>query len=190
MRRFSLLCGPTIKSWSCSASCCKLTSSAAVLHVRLNRENLISTKRRKLRYLAFFFPKKRNLTASYWHNNTNTFRPRIRADDWTLVISATEARDAGTYECSVNTLPKISHTVSLAVKEMAMAVSFVYTHICFGSFVRGNLSTGLPSPRTASSEQADEVDRRKSEKSLGSWYRDRARTCVVHLRTKGIIIWK
>jgi len=50
-------------------------------------------------------------------------RPRIRADDWTLVISATEARDAGTYECSVNTLPKISHTVSLAVKEMAMADS-------------------------------------------------------------------
>ena len=50
------------------------------------------------------------------------FRPRIRADDWTLVISATEARDAGTYECSVNTLPKISHTVALAVKEMAMAV--------------------------------------------------------------------
>ena len=52
------------------------------------------------------------------------FRPRIRADDWTLVISATEARDAGTYECSVNTLPKISHKVALAVKEMAMAVSF------------------------------------------------------------------
>jgi len=50
-------------------------------------------------------------------------RPRIRADDWTLVISATEARDAGTYECSVNTLPKISHTVALAVKEMAMADS-------------------------------------------------------------------
>merc|ERR1712060_447064 len=50
-------------------------------------------------------------------------RPRIRADDWTLVITATEARDAGTYECSVNTLPKISHTVSLAVKEMAMADS-------------------------------------------------------------------
>lgn len=50
-------------------------------------------------------------------------RPRIRADDWTLVISATEARDAGTYECSVNTLPKISHTVSVAVKEMAMADS-------------------------------------------------------------------
>jgi len=50
-------------------------------------------------------------------------RPRIRADDWTLVISSTEARDAGTYECSVNTLPKISHTVALAVKEMAMADS-------------------------------------------------------------------
>merc|ERR1719229_403007 len=50
-------------------------------------------------------------------------RPRIRADDWTLVITATEARDAGTYECSVNTLPKISHTVALAVKEMAMADS-------------------------------------------------------------------
>jgi len=50
-------------------------------------------------------------------------RPRIRADDWTLVISATEARDAGTYECSVNTLPKISHKVALAVKEMAMADS-------------------------------------------------------------------
>jgi len=50
-------------------------------------------------------------------------RPRIRADDWTLVISATEARDAGTYECSVNTLPKISHTVALDVKEMAMADS-------------------------------------------------------------------
>merc|ERR1719331_1925598 len=50
-------------------------------------------------------------------------RPRIRADDWTLVISATEARDAGTYECSVNTLPKISHKVALSVKEMAMADS-------------------------------------------------------------------
>lgn len=50
-------------------------------------------------------------------------RPRIRADDWTLVISGTEARDAGTYECSVNTLPKISHKVALAVKEMAMADS-------------------------------------------------------------------
>merc|ERR1712037_43914 len=50
-------------------------------------------------------------------------RPRIRADDWTLVISATEARDAGTYECSVNTLPKISHKVALAVKEMARSDS-------------------------------------------------------------------
>ena len=59
-------------------------------------------------------------------------RPRIRADDWTLVISATEARDAGTYECSVNTLPKISHTVALAVKEMAMAVSFPLKSLCLG----------------------------------------------------------
>jgi len=47
-------------------------------------------------------------------------RPRIRADDWTLVISNTETSDIGLYECSVNTLPKISHTVNLTVKEMEM----------------------------------------------------------------------
>ena len=35
-----------------------------------------------------------------------------------MVISSTEARDAGTYECSVNTLPKISHTVDLRVEEV------------------------------------------------------------------------
>jgi len=47
-------------------------------------------------------------------------RPRIHADDWTLVISNTEMKDGGEYECSVNTLPKISHTVTLVVKEMEM----------------------------------------------------------------------
>ena len=33
-------------------------------------------------------------------------RPRIQADDWTLVINQTEEVDTGQYECSVNTLPK------------------------------------------------------------------------------------
>ena len=52
-------------------------------------------------------------------------RPQINADDWTLIIAKTGLLDGGRYECSVNTLPKISHTVALAVKEMAMAVIFL-----------------------------------------------------------------
>jgi len=65
-------------------------------------------------------------------------RPRIRADDWTLVISKTQIKDGGQYECSVNTLPKISHTVNLVVKEMEMQDS-PYSH----------------SPRTMKKEQLD-----------------------------------
>ena len=45
------------------------------------------------------------------------FRPQINADDWTLIIAKTELLDSGRYECSVNTLPKISHTVELRVEE-------------------------------------------------------------------------
>ena len=119
------------------------------------------------------------------------FRPRIRADDWTLVISSTEARDAGTYECSVNTLPKISHTVALAVKEMAMAVIFLNNFLF--NLYEAFFCSGLSSPRTTSSEQADEVDRREPEKyensrklwTLGSGYRDRTWPCIFHLRAKG-----
>jgi len=47
-------------------------------------------------------------------------RPRIRADDWTLVISKSQLKDTGRYECSVNTLPKISHAVDLTVRERPM----------------------------------------------------------------------
>ena len=44
-------------------------------------------------------------------------RPQINADDWTLIIAKTGLLDGGRYECSVNTLPKISHTVELRVEE-------------------------------------------------------------------------
>jgi len=47
-------------------------------------------------------------------------RPRINADDWTLGISNSQMKDSGLYECSVNTLPKISHVVTLQVNEMTM----------------------------------------------------------------------
>jgi hypothetical protein len=47
-------------------------------------------------------------------------RPRIHADDWTLVITSSQSKDTGQYECSVNTLPKISHTVNLDVIELQM----------------------------------------------------------------------
>ena len=42
------------KSLSCCSACCKLTSFAAALHVRLNLENLISAKSGKSRCLANF----------------------------------------------------------------------------------------------------------------------------------------
>ena len=35
------------------------------------------------------------------------FRPRISADDWTLVINTTSTMDSGTYECSVNTMVEL-----------------------------------------------------------------------------------
>lgn len=44
-------------------------------------------------------------------------RPRIEADDWNLVINSTELVDTGEYFCSVNTEPKLSHSVFLSVKE-------------------------------------------------------------------------
>jgi len=47
-------------------------------------------------------------------------RPRINADDWTLGITNSQMKDSGLYECSVNTLPKISHVVTLQVEEMTM----------------------------------------------------------------------
>ena len=40
-------------------------------------------------------------------------RPQINAADWTLIINKTQLSDGGSYECSVNTLPKISHSVGL-----------------------------------------------------------------------------
>ena len=44
-------------------------------------------------------------------------RPRIQADDWTLLINTTTTMDSGKYECSVNTLPKISHMVELEIED-------------------------------------------------------------------------
>jgi len=39
------------------------------------------------------------------------------ADSWTLQIKSTQIRDAGEYQCQVNTEPKISFSVFLAVEE-------------------------------------------------------------------------
>jgi len=50
----------------------------------------------------------------------HVFRPQINADDWTLIINKTDIMDTGRYECSVNTLPKISHTVDLVVEDEVM----------------------------------------------------------------------
>merc|ERR1719427_394825 len=44
-------------------------------------------------------------------------RPRILADDWTLLINTTTTMDSGKYECSVNTLPKINHMVELELED-------------------------------------------------------------------------
>ena len=44
-------------------------------------------------------------------------RPQIEAADWTLIIKKSQLGDAGSYQCSVNTLPKISHTVGLEVED-------------------------------------------------------------------------
>jgi len=44
-------------------------------------------------------------------------RSRIEADDWNLVINSTDLTDSGEYFCSVNTEPKLSHSVFLSVKE-------------------------------------------------------------------------
>jgi len=44
-------------------------------------------------------------------------RARIDADDWTLLINRTEVSDSGQYFCSLNTEPKLSHTVYLTVQE-------------------------------------------------------------------------
>ena len=68
--------------------------------------------------------------------NYSTVRPQINADDWTLIINRTGRGDEGRwvevtvhgdqhytegvarYECSVNTLPKISHSVDLVLDTM------------------------------------------------------------------------
>ena len=49
-------------------------------------------------------------------------RPQINAADWTLIINKTQLADGGSYECSVNTLPKISHSVGLEVEEPGLMV--------------------------------------------------------------------
>ena len=47
----------------------------------------------------------------------------ISADDWTLIINSTTKSDHGKYECSINTLPKLSLIIDLAVKEPFLADS-------------------------------------------------------------------
>ena len=49
-------------------------------------------------------------------------RPQISGDDWTLIINKTELSDSGSYQCSVNTLPKISHSVGLEVEDPGLRV--------------------------------------------------------------------
>jgi len=44
-------------------------------------------------------------------------RGRIDADDWNLLINRTQLSDSGQYFCSLNTEPKISHTVFLTIQE-------------------------------------------------------------------------
>ena len=43
------------------------------------------------------------------------YRPIINADDWTLIINNTRHGDQGSYECSVNTVPKKSSLVMLEI---------------------------------------------------------------------------
>ena len=49
-------------------------------------------------------------------------RPQISGDDWTLIINKTELGDSGSYQCSVNTLPKISHSVGLEVEDPGLRI--------------------------------------------------------------------
>jgi len=44
-------------------------------------------------------------------------RQRIGADDWNLLINKTQKSDSGQYHCSLNTEPKIGHTVYVTVEE-------------------------------------------------------------------------
>ena len=59
----------------------------------------------------------RLINLSLYLSNYSHPRPRIQADDWTLLINTTTTMDSGKYECSVNTMPKISHVVELVVED-------------------------------------------------------------------------
>ena len=62
-----------------------------------------------------------------------------RSDNWTLQIKYTQMKDAGEYQCQVNTEPKISLPVNLVV---AGRRKFFFIKLCYA--VGNNVQTTTP----------------------------------------------
>jgi len=81
-------------------------------------------------------------------------RPQINADDWTLIINKTGLGDGGRYECSVNTLPKISHSVDLVVEDTEMAlqdspdIPVMEDYVMDTTWTQHNLRATIQGPKT------------------------------------------
>ena len=92
------------KSLSCCSACCKLTSFAAALHVRLNLENLISTKRRKSRCLANFlnFQQSAKYTDVLQITTITTLRCKHEEKTFRFAPFATQAIIFSDLICKVN----------------------------------------------------------------------------------------
>jgi len=71
-------------------------------------------------------------------------RPRIEADDWNLLINKTQVSDSGRYYCSINTEPKISHTVYLTVEESLYGTQSD-SHLFFNPSTPQSRVSGAPS---------------------------------------------
>merc|ERR1719412_2713757 len=75
-------------------------------------------------------------------------RPQINADDWTLIINRTGREDEGRYECSVNTLPKISHSVDLVLDTMEEDADRAMMDSSFQFPAASSLQARIQGPRT------------------------------------------
>jgi len=79
-------------------------------------------------------------------------RQRIAADDWNLLINKTQTSDSGQYYCSLNTEPKISHTVFLTVEENVYPEQRDATHSYHNPSTPISQVSGAPSMLAASGD--------------------------------------
>ncbi|KAK7084292.1 hypothetical protein SK128_014868, partial [Halocaridina rubra] len=67
---------------------------------------------------------------------------REGSDEWTLVVRYAQPRDAGIYDCQINTDPKISHPITLSILDTSKEVGQTKTN----TFVANNTASTGKSP--------------------------------------------